>query len=513
MEVWEFGSGVVRDVFNLNQKSFVSSALSFKSIYCIFIETFPVKRNFLLSFLMLISFYSRSQLITGSWQGVLIAGPQKLKIVFHVKRDSSNAYQSSFDSPDQGAFGIPCSETHVRSDSLEMLIQNIHGGYRGKWNGKDSISGYFFQSGLSFPITLSRAPDKEALLRRPQTPKPPFPYHSEDIEYDNPVNGIHYAGTITYPASGGPFPAVLLITGSGQEDRDETIFGHKPFAVIADYLTRRGFAVLRVDDRQIGKSTGDLSGATTLDFSKDVEASLHELQKRKDIDQEKIGLIGHSEGGLIAAMVAAENAELRFIITLAGPGLKGADLLALQIQAIDLSMGIPPEMVQAEKKLKSGLITALLSSGDSSKQFENAWNFYLTWKKNTDPETVSSLGLQSEPTAVDFMRSYLKGLNNPWMIYFLQTNPADFLVKLKCKVLALNGSKDIQVVADPNLSAIDSALKKSQVKIYSTEKLPGLNHLFQHCKTCTIREYGELEETFSPETLQIMGDWLEKNVK
>ncbi len=239
-----------------------------------------------------------------------------------------------------------------------MLIQNIHGGYRGKWDGKDSISGYFFQSGLNFPTELSRAPDKEVPLVRPQTPKPPFPYQSEDIEYDNPVNGIHYAGTITYPESGGPFPAVLLITGSGQEDRDETIFGHKPFAVIADYLTRRGFAVLRVDDRQIGKSTGDLSRATTLDFSKDVETSLHELQKRKDIDQKKIGLIGHSEGGLIAAMVAAENPDVRFIILLAGPGLKGSDLLAFQTQAIDLSMGIPAEMVMAEKKLKSELIEA-----------------------------------------------------------------------------------------------------------------------------------------------------------
>ena len=472
-----------------------------------------MKKIFLLTFLVIHSFCSHAQQIAGSWQGNLIAGPQKLKVVFHVSRDSSNGYRSSFDSPDQGAFGIPCSETNMKADSLEMLIQSIHGGYRGKWDGQNKINGYFFQVGHNFPMELSRAPDTVVTLIRPQTPKPPFPYHSEDIEYDNHANGIHYAGTLTYPNNGGPFPAVLLITGSGQEDRDESIFGHKPFAVIADFLTRRGFAVLRVDDRQIGKSTGDLSKATTLDFSKDVETSLAELQKRKEIDPNKIGLIGHSEGGLIAAMVAAENPKVRFIILLAGPGLKGVDLLALQTKAIDLSMGVPADMVTAETELKSQIIKALISSGDTSIQFKNAWDSFLIWKKNTKPEIVSTMGLNADPTARDFIRSFQEGLNKPWMLYFLQTDPADYIVKLKCKVLALNGSKDIQVVADPNLAAIDSALKKSGVRVYSTQKLPGLNHLFQHCKTCTIQEYGQLEETFSPEALQIMGDWLDKNVK
>jgi uncharacterized protein len=472
-----------------------------------------VKKIFVLTVLTIIFFYSKAQKITGSWQGILIAGPQKLKVVFHVSRDSSKIYHSSFDSPDQGAFGIPCSVTNMKTDSLEMLIQSIHGGYRGKWDGQNNISGYFFQMGHNFPMELSRVPDTIVSLVRPQTPKPPFPYHSEDIEYDNPSSGIHYAGTITYPNSGGPFPAVLLITGSGQEDRDESIFDHKPFAVIADYLTRRGFAVLRVDDRQKGKSTGDLSKATTLDFSKDVETSLGELQKKKIIDQNKIGLIGHSEGGLIAAMVAAENEKLQFIILLAGPGLKGADLLAWQTQAIDLSMGVPEEIAVADKKLKSQIIQALLSTKDTSLQFDNAWKAFLAWKKNTKPEIVSATGITTDTAARDVIRTYLEGLNKPWMLYFLQTDPAVYLVKLKCKVLALNGSKDIQVVADPNLAAIDSALKKSGTKIYSAQKLPGLNHLFQHCKTCTLAEYGQLEETFSPEALQIMGDWLDKNVK
>ncbi len=472
-----------------------------------------MKKIFLLTFLVIHSFHSPAQQITGNWQGVLVAGPQKLKVVFHVRRDSSNAYHSEFDSPDQGANGIPCSETNIKADSLEILIKAIQGGYRGKWDGKNQISGYFFQAGHQFSMDLYRAPDTVATLNRPQTPKPPFPYRIEDIEYDNPVNGIHYAGTITYPDSGGPFPAILLITGSGQQDRDETIIGHKPFAVIADYLTRKGFAVLRVDDRQKGKSTGDLTKATTLDFSKDVETSLGELQKRKNIDQKKIGLIGHSEGGLIAAMVAAENPKLQFIILLAGPGLKGADLLTLQTLALDRSMGVPEELAIAETALKSQIISGLLSSKDTSTQFENAWTSFLSWRKNTKPEIVSALSMNEDAVAKNVIWTYLKGLNSPWLIYFLQTDPATYLVKLKCKVLALNGSRDIQVLPDQNLAAIDSALKKSGVKVYATEKLEGLNHLFQHCNTCTIKEYGELEETFSPEALKIMSDWLDKNVK
>ena len=467
----------------------------------------------LIPLLVLISFFARAQSITGNWQGRLVAGTQKLKLVFHIKTDSVHNWLSSFDSPDQGAYGIPCNETRIKEDSLELLIKTINGGYRGKWDGKNSISGYYFQSGKNFPMELSRSVDTEVVLIRPQTPKPPYPYRSEEMEYDNTLTGIHYSGTLTYPNSGGPFPAAILITGSGQEDRDETIFGHKPFAVIADYLTRRGYAVLRVDDRQTGKSTGDLSKATTADFAKDVEISLHELQKRKDIDPKKTGLIGHSEGGLIASMIASENANISFIILLAGPGLKGSELLAFQTEAFDLSLGVNSALAKADKELKAGLIKALLSSKDTSVQLENAWKYFLTWKKNTHPDIVSAMQLTEESNARNFIRAYLNGLNIPWMIYFLRADPAPYLVKLKCKVLALNGSKDIQVVPDPNLAAIDSALKKSLVKIYSTEKLPGLNHLFQHCKTCTFQEYGELEETFSPDALQIMGDWLDKNVK
>lgn len=472
-----------------------------------------MKNTIILPFLFFISLSSRAQTIAGSWQGILEAGPQKLKIVFHVKSDTAHSYSSSFDSPDQHAFGVACSQTMVTGDSLLMGIKQINGGYQGKWDGKNNISGYFFQSGKDFPLVLLRTTDSSVAQIRPQTPKAPFPYRSEELEYDNKTSGIHYAGTLTYPTAGGPFPAVILITGSGQTDRDETLLGHKPFAVIADFLTRRGYAVLRVDDRQIGKSTGDILKATSKDFAADVETGLRYLQNRKEINQKKIGLAGHSEGGLIACIVAAENKNIDFVILLAGPGLRGLELMALQNEAYYLSLGVSKNLADAAKTIVSYEMQAVVDSPDSTRQQEQLWNSFSTWKKNADPAILNSLGLNNDSSARIFLQNNLAAMNKPWFAYFIQADPGSFIRQMHCKVLALNGSKDIQVLPDQNLTAIDSALRKSYSKIFVTQKIDGLNHLFQHCKTCTVPEYGELEETFAPEVLEIMSDWLDKNVK
>jgi len=472
-----------------------------------------MKKPIFLPLLLLISFLSNAQTIIGSWEGILVAGPQQLKVVFHVKKDSTGKYYSSFDSPDQHAFGIDCDETNVKTDSLEIGIKSIHGGYRGKWDGKNNIHGIFFQSGQIFPLNLTWTAEKKVVLNRPQTPLPPFPYFSEDLEYNNKITGIHYAGTLTYPKSGSPFPAAILITGSGQQDRDETIFGHKPFAVIADFLTRKGFAVLRVDDRQTGKSTGDLTRATSMDFANDVETGLEYLLNRKEIDPKKIGLIGHSEGGLIASIIASKNKNIDFVIFLAGPGLRGLELLELQNEAYVLSMGASEKMAASAKEIVGLEMQAVTTTNDSVNQMELAWKSFLSWKKRTDPSTVALMGLSNDSVAEILIKNNLVSMNTPWFNYFIRTDPASFIKQLHCKALALNGSKDIQVLPDQNLAAIDSALKLSYAKVYSTQKITGLNHLFQHCKSCSVNEYGELEETFAPEALQIMGDWLIKNVK
>ncbi|HVY75537.1 MAG TPA: alpha/beta fold hydrolase [Puia sp.] len=473
-----------------------------------------MKKQILFFFAIALSLVAKPQSITGTWQGLLTVGAQKLRLVFHVRADSDGRYLSTFDSPDQAAFGLPCSETQVKGDSIEMIIKTINGGYRGQWDHADRISGNFFQNGAQFSTPLARSTDTAAkVIVRPQTPKPPFPYKSEDLEYDDPATGNHYGATLTLPPGAGPFPAAILITGSGQQDRDETLFGHKPFAVIADYLTRRGYAILRVDDRQMGRSTGDVAKATTRDFANDVEVSFRELRKRKDVNPSKIGLIGHSEGGLIADMVAAENKDVDFIIMLAGPGLKGIDLLSLQQEAILRSNGTPPEIAEAFKNGSLGIMQAVISSPDTSRQMQAAWTSFTSWKNSTPPEVTRALGYHGDSSAKIFVQQQVEGLNKPWMRYFLQTDPADYISKLHCKVLSLNGSRDVQVVPDQNQAAIREALKKSSVTNATVEKLDGLNHLFQHCKTCVTTEYGQLEETFAPEALQIMGDWLDKNVK
>jgi pimeloyl-ACP methyl ester carboxylesterase len=268
-----------------------------------------------------------------------------------------------------------------------------------------------------------------------------------------------------------------------------------------------------VDDRQTGKSTGDVSKATTQDFAADAEVSLRELRKRKDIDPARTGLIGHSEGSLIAAMVGAEDPNVDFIIMLAGPGLRGDRLLSLQREAIVRANGVNEKAGEASGALSDLLTEAVLHSPDSSVQLQQALQAFASWKKHTDTAIVSRMGLQDDRQAEHFIRLQLKTMRNPWLLYFLQTDPAVYLRRLRCRVLALNGSKDVQVVPDANLAAIDSALKQSRAKSYTLEKLPGLNHLFQHCKACTASEYAQLEETFAPEALQRMGDWLDKNVK
>jgi len=313
------------------------------------------KSNFLF-ILLFIAFYSnafsQTDLYTGTWEGKIKAGVE-LRIVFHIKDKGNGTIVSTLDSPDQGAFGITCDTTYTNETGIHIEIRKINGGYAGKLINDSSINGSFTQ-GMSIPLPLKKV-DKPSERKRPQTPQPPFPYDSYDVEYDNGDRSVHFGATLTVPKpdpniryiKAPEWPVALLITGSGQEDRDETIMGHKPFAVIADYLSRNGYAVLRVDDRGVGKTTGDVANATSADFAKDVEAGIDFLKTRKDIDKNKIGLIGHSEGGMIAPMVASHRSDIAFIILLAGPGIKIRDLMAEQNAAILRSTNVSEKAVQS----------------------------------------------------------------------------------------------------------------------------------------------------------------------
>jgi pimeloyl-ACP methyl ester carboxylesterase len=352
-------------------------------------------------------------------------------------------------------------------------------------------------------------------IKRPQTPKPPFPYRSEEVDYYNTDKSIHFAATFTVPLPdpnvdyfrAPVYPVVILITGSGPQDRDETILGHKPFAVIADHLTRQGIAVLRVDERGMGKTTGNFSKATTGDFANDVEAGIEYLKNRLDVDTNSIGLIGHSEGGLIAPMVASKRKDIAFIILLAGPGINIMDMMTQQSADIMASAGISASDIEQYRPLYKNMVTAVINAKDSAEASQKAISVFKKWQNGKTASTIkNTTGVETEIDIIAFTNAFIRDLSGPWFLYFLKLNPYDYLSKTSCPVLALNGEKDIQVAAKPNLAGIENALKKN--KQVTTREMPGLNHLFQHCKTCMIEEYGELEESFDPETLVIISDWI-----
>lgn len=332
---------------------------------------------------------------------------------------------------------------------------------------------------------------------KPQEPQKPYGYAIEQVDFINKEAGISLSGTLTYPKKGKNLPAVVLISGSGPQDRNSEVFGHKPFWVIAHYLSNNGFAVLRFDDRGVGKSTGKFVNATTFDFATDVEAAVSFLSKHKAVNAQKIGLIGHSEGGVVAPIVASTNKDLAFLVLLAGSGIRGDSLLLLQKMLIELKMGVSPENVAASQQIFSDAYK-IITAGNVA---DTALNPTLFQYFKKEFGTVL-------PDAQ--IAEIAKQLSSKWFVSFVRLNPVDFLVKVKCPVLILNGSEDLQVPAQENVTAIETALKMGGNDRVTSQILSGLNHLFQKCNTCQINEYGTLSETFNQNVLNIMGTWLQQ---
>lgn len=469
------------------------------------------KRMFLafLSLFMIVAGRAQEEKkFTGIWEGILHAGVD-LRIVFHIHSAGTNGLAATADSPDQSAYGLKCDTVIASGEQLRIEMRSLRAVFFGRLAGDTVISGQFNQ-GIDLPLVLKKVV-RPSERKRPQTPAPPFSYRSEDVEYDNADRSLHYGATLTIPRGTGPFPAALLITGSGAQNRDEDILNHKTFAVLADALTQNGYMVLRVDDRGIGRSTGIFSQATTADFADDVQASLDYLLSRPEADKKKTGLIGHSEGGMIAPMVAARRKEVNFIVLLAGPGIPLAELLAQQNNAILLSTGISRTAADAYTALYRQLMTAVMAP-DSLTLVSRVDHLTDQWIYHTDTILQKELGFNSVVETRKTVSTLVAQLTEKWFRYFLAFDPALYLQRLSCKVLVLNGSRDVQVLASSNLPAIEAALKKSRAS-YTIKELPGLNHLFQTCIKCTPAEYGELEETFSPVALQTLISWLDRNVK
>lgn len=440
--------------------------------------------------------------LTGTWEGTLTIGAVELRMAFRLQPRAAGGLGGFLDSVDQGARDIPVTRCDALADGgFRISIGSLGASFVGRLTEQGELSGDFLQSGVVLPIEFV-AVERATEVRRPQTPLPPYPYRVEEVAYDNEAGPVRLAGTLTLPAGEGPFAAALLISGSGAQDRDESIFQHQPFLVIADHLTRAGVAVLRVDDRGVGGSGAGPGGATTKDFAGDVAAGVAFLRGRAEIDGGRVGLIGHSEGGVIAPLVAVADPELAFLVMLAGTGEVGAKILLDQTELIGRVSGATEKDLARNRVLQGALFEALLDPDLDQEQRHARFRELIA----DQPEIAE--GEQGE----NQVQAVIRQLDNAWMRFFLDYDPAPTLRMVKCPVLAMNGRLDLQVPWQANLEAIAAALAKGGNEDFETVDLPGLNHLFQHAETGLVTEYGKIEETFAPEVLEKMAGWILERV-
>lgn len=434
----------------------------------------------------------------GVWQGALEGNGMRLRLQLHVTHDDQKQLVAALDSPDQGLSGLPAVKVSQKLSVFHFEIPVVNGVYEGTLNApKSTITGKWTQGDVTRDLQFRRS-DQLLELVRPQNPVKPYPYREEQVTFPNPKASVTLAGTLTLPPGEGPFPAAILISGSGPNDRDETVAGHRPFLVLADELTRKGLAVLRYDKRGIGKSTGDYQQATTEDFAADAEAALANLKSRKEINPHKIGLVGHSEGGVIAPMVASYSPDVAWVVLLAAPGLRGEDLMLLQTERILKATGLDDEHIAKTRDFNQKSYALARKEKDQA----------VLESKLTDLIDSTGMSTTLPPTA---LKAQVRLLMSPWFLFFLDHDPVPALKKTGCPVLALTGEKDLQVAPKENLAAIQKALQEGGNKDFQIHELAGLNHLFQHAPTGSPTEYGGIEETMAPEALNAISDWILKH--
>lgn len=449
-------------------------------------------------------FSLQAQDIKGQWNGLLSVQGTELSLIFHIS-ETDGKYSALMDSPDQGVKGIPM--TNVTFQNNELSISYLEAGieYNGRLESDKNISGTFKQGGMSFPLILTRKMPIKSAIKRPQEPQEPFPYYTEEVRFFNETDSVYLSGTLTLPKKDGKFPVVVLITGSGPQNRNEELLGHKPFLVISDYLTRQGIATLRYDDRGTGSSTGQFELASSADFARDAEAAVKFLHSRQEIKNNEIGLLGHSEGAIISGMIASRNPDIDFIVLLAGSAVRGVELLKMQQAAIGKASGMPEGQIIKMGELNRGGFEIVMRSKDNL-QLKNDLSDYLRKVLNEFPEGERPSGAQADMVIGQMVAQ----MATPWMKFFLDYDPSIDLLKVNRPVLALIGSNDLQVPANPNIDALKKALAKNDKAII--KELPGLNHLFQESETGLPQEYGKIEQTISPVALSEISDFIKSIV-
>lgn len=432
-----------------------------------------------------------AQSLAGQWSGTLrFTQFDKLRFVLNITADQTG-YSATMDSPDQGAVGIPIGNISATDTTLEFSQPKINMSYSGVIDG-DTIRGTFTQMSNTIPLTLSRS-SEPTIINRPQEPKPPYPYTCIEVSIPNTTDTtVTLSGTLTLPQGRRRFPIVVLVSGSGPQDRNEQLYGHKPFLVLADYLTRNGVGVLRYDDRGTAKSTGNFATATISDFASDARSAVEYLENNRSIGRHTIGIIGHSEGGIIAPMLAAEmGRRVGFVVMMAGVGMPGDKLILLQKQRIEEQLIKDPIAVGMSQMVMGGAYKFITDGVIPDSALPDTIRHYFS-------------GSVREPQ----LSAITSQLTSRWYISFLRCKPADFLSSVKCPVLALNGSKDLQVPAPENLPLIDSLIRSNGNKSVTTREFEGLNHLFQHCESGMPTEYSTIEQTLAPEVLSTILEWI-----
>lgn len=443
--------------------------------------------------------------LLGDWEGVLRVQGIELPLVIHLS-SSKNGFQGSFDSPKQKAFGIALSTVEIKGDSLVFTHAPGRIRFAGMLRENDSIVGTFTQGPQQFDLSFGRVLDPNMAGQqaqktvRSQQPQPPFPYAVKEVKVKNKKGGHQLAGTLTMPHGKGPFPAVVLVSGSGPQNRNSEVFDHEPFWVLADYLSRAGIAVLRYDDRGVAQSTGDFNGATSEDFAEDALAVWEFLRKQKGVDKKRVGMIGHSEGGMIVPIAYAKRPELNFAVLMAGVGIPVKDLLLEQLQAVGKAEGLEQAVLDSQMQENARIFGWLNTL--SKEAARDSIQQMLAHARMALPvgDVAARQAAEAQHEAV------LNMFMDPWFLFFIKYDPAPYLQKLQCPVLAINGDQDVQVVSKSNLTGIQNGLTAGGNKNYKICELEGLNHLFQPTQTGAVSEYAEIDITFDEKAMATIAE-------